>query len=85
MSNSKFNKKNYYNKRYHTKAKAILESIGMEDEQIEFFLLLPMSDKDLYELALELQADLEKTEKHLEECDGCDKCVETVDINEINV
>lgn len=74
MTNSKINKKTYYSKRYFKKAQAILEELGMEDDQMEIFLMLPMSNKELYELALELKEEVEKTEEHLKDCNGCEYC-----------
>jgi len=77
------NKKDYYNKRYKKKAQSILDDLGMEDDQMEFFMMLPMSDQDLYELALVLKDEVEESEEHLSHCKGCDKCkLDTKVINE---
>lgn len=68
------NRKEYYNKRFKNKARAIVDELGMEDEQIEYFMLLPMSDEELYNLALQIKKEVEETEEHLKICKGCVKC-----------
>lgn len=68
------NRKEYYNKRFKNKARAIVDELGMEDEQIEYFMLLPMSDEELYNLALHIKKEVEEAEEHLKTCKGCVKC-----------
>lgn len=68
------NRKEYYNKRFKNKARAIVDELGMEDEQIEYFMLLPLPDEELYNLALQIKKEVEEVEEHLNTCKGCDKC-----------
>ncbi len=77
MANLKLKKSNYDSPKYKKKMVDLLRELEMEEEQIEYFLMLPLPDKELYELALEIEKDVLAKQEHMKLCKGCAYCIIT--------